>query len=62
MLLEQAYSVTSLEADYTRLRLIKSEEELDWLRIGAALSDAGFDELLNNTKAGMTERELNSAP
>jgi Xaa-Pro aminopeptidase len=57
-LLEQAYSVTSLEAEYIRLRLIKSEEEIDWLRIGAALSDAGLDQLLKNTRPGVTEREL----
>jgi Xaa-Pro aminopeptidase len=56
--LEETFSVTSLEAEYIRLRLIKSEEEIDWLRIGAALSDAGFDQLLNNTKPGMTERDL----
>jgi hypothetical protein len=41
-----------------RLRLIKSEEEVDWLRIGAAFSDAGLASLLANTRPGMTEREL----
>ena len=56
--LESMFSVTSLEPDYIRLRLIKSEEEIDWLRIGAAMSDAGFDQLLKNTKPGMTERDL----
>ena len=35
-----------------RLRLIKSEEEIDWLRIGAALSDAGFAALLAGHAAG----------
>src|SRR5260221_634194 len=44
--------------EYVRLRLIKSEEELDWLRIGAAFSDAGFASLLAGTKPGLTEREL----
>ncbi|TMH98868.1 MAG: M24 family metallopeptidase, partial [Betaproteobacteria bacterium] len=33
-------------------------EEIDWLRIGAAFSDAGFEGLLHGTKPGMTEREL----
>jgi Xaa-Pro aminopeptidase len=56
--LENDFSVTSLDADYVKLRLIKSEEEIDWLRIGAAFSDAGFESLLKNTKPGMTEREL----
>jgi Xaa-Pro aminopeptidase len=40
------------------LRLVKSAEEIDWMRKGAALSDAGFTELLQNTKPGLTEREL----
>ena len=57
-LLEQQFDLKNLEADYVRLRLIKSEEEIDWLRIGAALSDAGFDSLLKNIQIGMSEREL----
>ena len=56
--LEKEFAVIELDAEYVRLRLIKSEEEIDWLRIGAALSDAGFQELLENTQSGMTEREL----
>jgi Xaa-Pro dipeptidase len=40
------------------LRMIKSEEELDWLRIGAAMSDAGLAALLAGTRPGLTEREL----
>lgn len=56
--LQQHFEIKILEADYVRLRLIKSEEEIDWMRIGAALSDAGFASLLENTKVGMTEREL----
>lgn len=57
-LLGKEFELANLDGEYVRLRLIKSEEEIDWLRIGAALSDAGFDELLKNTRAGMTEREL----
>ena len=56
--LESAFDMVSLDADYVRLRLIKSEEEIDWLRIGAALSDAGFAALLAGTKPGLDEREL----
>jgi Xaa-Pro aminopeptidase len=56
--LEKEFSVVELDAEYVRLRLIKSEEEVDWLRIGAAFSDAGFASLLAGTKAGLTEREL----
>lgn len=56
--LEKEFSVVECDADYVRLRLVKSAEELDWLRIGAAFSDAGFAALLSNTRAGMSEREL----
>jgi Xaa-Pro dipeptidase len=56
--LEEVFPVVPMDSEYVRLRLIKSEEEIDWLRIGAALSDAGFKELLENTKPGLTEREL----
>jgi Xaa-Pro aminopeptidase len=57
-LLEGEFALVLLDAEYVRLRLVKSEEEIDWLRLGAALSDAGFRELLENTKPGLTEREL----
>jgi Xaa-Pro dipeptidase len=57
-LLETEFAVALLDADYVRLRLVKSEEEIEWLRLGAALSDAGFKELLENSKPGLTEREL----
>lgn len=56
--LEQHFEVVSLDAAYVKLRMIKSEEELDWMRIGAALSDAGISALVNETRVGMTEREL----
>lgn len=56
--LERDFAVVECDADYVRLRLVKSEEEIDWLRIGAAFSDAGFSSLLANTKPGMSEREL----
>ena len=56
--LEEHFQVVPLDSDYVRLRLIKSEEEIDWLRIGAALSDLGLEALLKETKPGMTEREL----
>ena len=37
---------SSSTREYIRLRTIKSAEELDWLRIGAAMSDAGLAALL----------------
>jgi len=57
-LLEQQFEMVGLDAEYIWLRTIKSEEEIDWLRIGAALSDAGFAALLDSTRPGITEREL----
>jgi Xaa-Pro aminopeptidase len=59
--LEKQFDVVLLDAEYTRLRMIKSAEELDWLRIGAAMSDAGLAALMAGTKPGMTERELSAA-
>jgi Xaa-Pro dipeptidase len=56
--LEKEFEVVPLDAEYVRLRLIKSEEEIEWLRIGAALSDAGFHALLEGTRPGLTERNL----
>ena len=56
--LERSFKVKQLDAEYVRLRMIKSEEELDWLRIGAAMSDAGLAALIAETQPGLTEREL----
>jgi Xaa-Pro dipeptidase len=56
--LEKEFALVECDADYVRLRLVKSDEEIDWLRIGAAFSDAGFVALLNGTRPGLSEREL----
>lgn len=56
--LEAAFDMVLLDAEYTQLRMRKSEEEIDWLRIGAALSDAGLRALVAGTRVGMDEREL----
>jgi Xaa-Pro dipeptidase len=56
--LEAQFEMVSLDAAYVRARMIKSEEEIDWLRIGAAMSDAGFAALLAGAKPGLDEREL----
>jgi Xaa-Pro dipeptidase len=57
-LLKKEFAVVHLDADYIRLRMIKSQEEIEWLRIGAAFSDQGFESLLENIKPGMSERQL----
>jgi len=50
--------VAGLNRPYSRLRMIKSAEELDWLRIGAHFSDLGMLALRDGLRAGLTEREL----
>lgn len=50
--------VTDLNKAYAGLRRIKSGEELDWMRIGAWLSDLGMAALRDHAQPGMTEREL----
>jgi Xaa-Pro dipeptidase len=47
-----------MSRDYTRLRLIKSEEELEWTRIGCAMTDAAVEALERHVRPGMTEYEL----
>jgi Xaa-Pro aminopeptidase len=50
--------IKNLNRSYIRLRMIKSAEELDWLRIGAHLSDLGMLGLRDGLRPGLTEREL----
>jgi Xaa-Pro aminopeptidase len=50
--------IANLSRAYTKLRQVKSAEELDWLRIGAHFSDLGMMALRDRVKPGMNEREL----
>ncbi len=50
--------VVSLDRKFVALRRIKSAEELDWLRIGAWLSDLGMAALRDHASSGMSERGL----
>jgi Xaa-Pro dipeptidase len=52
------FRLVDINKVYTRLRLIKSEEEIAWTRIGAALSDAGLEGLASGMRPGMNEHEL----
>jgi Xaa-Pro dipeptidase len=45
-------------AAFQRLRLVKSEEEIQWLRRAAELTDLGMRALAEETRPGMTEVEL----
>lgn len=50
-----AGEVVFLDTDYTRLRLVKSAEEIAWLRAGAAMTDAGLAALATAASPGMSE-------
>lgn len=53
-----ASEVVDLNEAYTRVRLVKSDEEVAWLRKGAALTDAAIAALLERARAGHTEGDL----
>ena len=50
-----------LNAAYTRLRLLKSAEEIDWIRRAAELTDAGVAALREAARPGVSEFELGAA-
>jgi Xaa-Pro aminopeptidase len=50
--------LVDLNREYARLRLVKSQEEIDWIRIGAALTDLAVEGLRREARPGMSEREL----
>ncbi len=50
--------VVDLNRTYFGARMIKSEEEFDWLKIGAVLSDLSYEAVLRDTKLGDNERVL----
>jgi Xaa-Pro dipeptidase len=48
----------ALDAAYTRVRLRKSVEEIEWLRVGASLTDRAVRALHEEAGPGVDEREL----
>jgi Xaa-Pro dipeptidase len=48
----------SLDSAYTRLRLRKSDEEVEWLRVGCQLTDRAVRALHEQARPGIDEREL----
>lgn len=57
--LEDAFGrVVDLSVDYSRLRLVKSPEELLWFRLGARLADLSIEALANDLRPGLSERDL----
>jgi Xaa-Pro aminopeptidase len=51
-------NIVDLNRAYVRLRRVKSQEEIDWLRIGAWLSDRGMAGLRDGLAVGLDERAL----
>jgi len=57
--LEAAFGpLVDLNREYVRLRLVKSPEEIQWMKIGAALTDLAIEALRREARPGLTEREL----
>lgn len=51
-------NIANLTRAYTKLRQVKSAEELDWLRVGAYFTDLGMAALREAIAPGISEREL----
>src|SRR5215470_12167541 len=47
--------IKNLNKDYIALRMVKSQEEIDWLRIGAYFTDRATAALREGLKPGLTE-------
>ena len=58
---EFAGGLVDLSRDYVRLRLVKSAEELDWIRRAAELTDAGVRALRDAAVPGTDEHALANA-
>jgi hypothetical protein len=56
--LARKFTLVNLNDAYTLLRMVKSPEELDWVRVGAWLSDLAVESLVEEAKAGVDERGL----
>src|SRR5262249_34308814 len=55
---DAGFKLADLNRAYNAMRLIKSDEEFDWARIGCALSDLAIEALARDLAPGMTEHEL----
>jgi Xaa-Pro dipeptidase len=54
----EGFQCVDLSGVYTRLRLRKSPEEIQWLRYGAELSDAGLRAMVDGLRPGLSEGEI----
>jgi len=58
---EFAGAALDLGSEYTRLRLVKSSEEIAWTRTAAELTDAGVAAMRDAAQTGTTDHELTAA-
>ncbi|VAW76331.1 hypothetical protein MNBD_GAMMA13-1688 [hydrothermal vent metagenome] len=56
--LAEHFEIRDVNADYAALRLIKSDEEIHWMGLAAALTDLGIAALAEGARPGLTERQL----
>jgi Xaa-Pro aminopeptidase len=50
--------VVDLNGVYTQMRLTKSDEEIEWVRMGVEMTDRGIDALRREARPGLTEHQL----
>lgn len=55
---DAGFTPVDLNGAYTRLRLVKSKEELQWVQIGCALTDLAVEALERETAPGLDEHDL----
>ncbi len=56
--LSSRFDLVDLNEAYTRIRLIKSPEEIQWVRAGAELTDRAVHALRKGARPGLTEHQL----
>jgi Xaa-Pro dipeptidase len=57
-LAEVVAEVVEMGGDYLRLRLVKSAEEIEWLRMGCELTDRAIEALGAELRPGLSDHEL----
>jgi len=54
------FDVVDMNAAYGRARMVKSDEEIRWLGLAAALTDLALTALATGARPGMSERDLSA--
>src|SRR5438067_370738 len=55
---EATGGVVEMSSDYLRLRLVKSAEEIKWLRVGCELTDRAVRALAAELRPGLSDHQL----